>query len=280
MMGYIGVSTQGDQKQPSPSIWGDCPNTLLTDKSKGYFGHEEFLGNIEIASFADASVFGSGLLDTDNDTGALAPTTGLTGGYAKFTTGANDNDAIALFTPPLQSVTRNSGFKVWAEVNLNFLTLPDTGFFFGLTTEANATRDVVADNPSNSAVAGLTSASFIGFASVQTASALAKINAVYEKTTGTPVTVTSDVLSSTAYIAAAGAAAPLTAATDVKLGIYFNGRTTLEFYANGYKVGSQDVDSTVDQSANYVVVLNYKTGTAAAKAIVVDWVRYAAQVRF
>jgi hypothetical protein len=280
MMGFIGVSTAGDQKQPSPAIWGDCPNTLLTDKSKGYFGHEEFLGNIEVASFTDAAVFGSGLLDVDADTGALAPLTGQTGGYAKFTTGANDNDAIAVFTPPLGTITRNNNQKFWVEANLRFETLPDAGLFFGLTTEANATRDVVADNPSTSAVAGLTAATVVGFVTVETASAIAKINAVYAKTTGTPVTVTSDVLSSTAYIAGAGAAAPLAATTDVKLGIYFNGRTTLEFYVNGYKVGSQDVDSTLDQSTNLVAVLNYKTGTANARAVSVDWIRYAYQVRF
>jgi hypothetical protein len=48
---------------------------------------------------------------------------------------------------------------------------------------------------------------------------------------------------------------------------------------NGYKVASQEVDSTVDQSSNLVAVLNIKSGSASAKSVSVDWIRYAYQAR-
>lgn len=277
--GIIGFSQIGAAQQPSPSIWADCRNTLLRDLGLGYFAHEEFLGNIEIATFADASVFGSGFFDVDADTGALAPLTGVTGGYAKFTTGANDNDAIAIFSQNLGKIVRNSGNKLWLEANFNFTTLPDAGFFFGFTTLANATRDVVADNPSNSAVAGLTAATVVGFASAQASSAIATLDAKYAKSTGTPVTVLANVTNATAITAAGGTVGNLVAATDRKLGIRFDGLHKIEFYVDGYLVASQDVDGTVDQTSDLVAVMNYKTGTANARALSFDWIRYASQLR-
>jgi hypothetical protein len=278
-LGHVGFSQAGDAGQPSPSVWADSPNTLLQDKGLGYFGHEDFLGNIEIASFADASVFGSGLLDVDADTGVLAPLTGKTGGYAKFSTGATDNDAIALISQPLGTLTRNSGKKFWFEVSFQLATLFDGGIFVGLTTEANATRDVVADNPSNAAAAGLTAATVVGFVSKQTASAIASFNAVYAKAAGTPVTVLADVMASTAISAAGGTIAALAATTDVKLGFRFDGRKTLEFFVNGYRVAAQEVDGTFDQTSNLAAVVNVKSGSASAKAVSLDWVRYAFQSR-
>lgn len=278
MPSEIDFSQIGDQQQPSPSVWADCPRTLLNDKGLGYYGKEDFLGNVEVASFADKSVFGTGEFGMDGDTGALAPLTGTKGGYGSIATGATDNDAITLFSAPLGSIVRNSGNKFWAETNLQFAALGDEALFFGLTTEANGTRDVIADNPSNSAVAGLTSATFVGFVTVQASSAIATVNVVYEKTTGTPVTVSSNVTNATAIPLASRAS--LAATTDVKFGLRFDGKKTLYFYVNGYKVATQEVDSTVDQSGKLAVVLNIKSGSASAKTVSVDWVQYAFQSRY
>lgn len=277
--GSIGVNTSGDAAAPSGSIWGDCPNSLLEDLGLGYFAHEEFLGNTEIASFADASIFGSGKFNVDADTGALAPLTGKLGGYAKFTTGATDNDAIIIKGQPLGAIVRNSGNKMWVEARIQLASLFDGALAFGLTTEANATRDVIADDPSNTVVAALTAATFIGFVTKQAASAIASIDAKYAKGVGTPVVVLTDVTNSTNLTAAGGTAAALAATTDYKLGVYFNGRDSLQYYVNGYKVGSVDVDATVDQSSTLVPFINIKTGTANAKAFSSDWVRYAFKAR-
>lgn len=277
MPSEIVFSAQGDAAQPSPSIWADCRNTLLQDLGLGYFAHEEFLGNIEVASFADASVFGSGKLDVDADTGALAPVTGTAGGIAKFTTGANDNDAIALFGQPLGAIVRNSGNKMWFETRIQAVTLFDGGIFVGLGGESSIVRDVIADNPSTSAVAGLLAQTLIGFVTVENSSAIKTINIVYSKGTGTPVTVLTDALASVAIPSSAVQA--LTAATFVKLGIRFDGAKYLYFYVNGYQVARVEVDSTVDQTSLMTPVINVKTGTANAKSIALDWVRYGFQAR-
>lgn len=276
--GVVGFSTIGLQKQPSPSIWSDCPNGILTDKGLGYFAHEEFLGNTQIASLATKSVFGSGVLDIDCDAGVLDFLTGTTGGVAKFTTGGSDNNAIALFSPTLGTITLKSGNKLWAEANFQFAALGDEALAFGLTTEANATKAVIANDPSNSAVAALTAASFIGFVTQQTASAISKFDAKYAKSTGTPVVVLADVTNAVAIPLASRA--NLAATTDVKLGLYFNGRDKLMFFVNGYKVATQTVDATIDQTSNYVMVFNIKSGSAAAKTVSIDWIRYAYQNRF
>lgn len=277
MPSEIDFSSIGDQNQPSPSIWADCPKTLLKDKGLGYFAHEEFLGNLEVASFADKSVFGEGFLDVDCDTGVLSPLTGKTGGWASIATGANDNDAFALVSPPLGTITLKSGSKLWAEASFQFAALGDEAFFFGVTTEANGTRDVIADDPSNSAVAGLTAASVIGFVTQQASSAIVKFDAKYAKATGTPVVVLTDVTNATAIPSASRAS--LAATTPVKLGLRFDGRDKIRFYVNGYLVATQTVDSTVDQTSNYVVAFSAKSGSASAKTISPDWIRYAYQSR-
>lgn len=277
MSSVIVLSNQGAAEQPSPSVWADCRNTLLQDLGLGYFAHEEFRGNIEVASFADATVFGSGTLDVDADTGALAPVTGVAGGVAKFTTGASDNDAIALFGPPLGAIVRNSGNPMWFETRIQAVTLFDGGIFVGLGGESSIVRDVIADNPSTSAVAALLAQTLIGFVTVESSSAIKTLNIVYSKGSGTPVTVLTDALASSAIPTAAVLA--LTAATFVKLGIRFDGGKFLYFYVNGYQVARVEVDSTVDQTSLMTAVINVKTGTAVAKAIALDWARYAFQSR-
>lgn len=275
MPSEIVFAEQGAAAQPSPALWADCRNTLLQDLGLGYFAHEEFLGNIELASFIDTSMFGSGRLDCDNDTGALAPVTGLTGGVAKFTTGANDNDAIALFSQPLGAIVRNSGNKLWFETRIQAVTLFDGGIFVGIGGESSVVRDIIADNPSTSAQAGLVAQTLMGFVTSAAASAIATLNIVYSKTTTTPVTVLTNALASSAL----PAAAPLTAAVFVKLGLRFDGGKYVYFYVNGYQVAKLEVDSTVDQSGLMAAIINVKTGSANAKAIAMDWVRYAYQAR-
>lgn len=273
----VEFSTLGDATAPSPSVWADCPKTLLVDKGLGYYAHEEFLGNVTDTSFADGEVLGSGVLTQDADTGAVAPKAGVVGGFATLTTGATDNDSISLFSPPIGTVTRNSGKKFWAEARIELTTLADASLFFGLTTEAGATRDIVADNPSNSAQAGLDTKSLIGFVSVQAASAIATIDAVYRKGTGSIVQVSTNVSQASSLPLAERFT--LAAVTPFKLGLRFDGRDKLKFYVNGRLVAVQTVDGTIDQTSNLAVVLAYKSGTAAAKSFSVDWTRYATQLR-
>lgn len=277
MPSEIDFSQIGDQAQPSPSIWADCPKTLLNDKGLGYYAKEDFFGNTELAVFTDKSMFGTGEFNVDADAGALTPLTGKVGGWGSIATGATDNDAYALVSQPLGTLVRNSGNKLWAEASFQFAALGDEALFFGFTTEANALRDVIADDPSNSVVAALTAATVVGFVTKQTASAIATLDAKYAKATATPVVVSTNVTNATAIPLASRAS--LAATTPVKIGLRFDGRKTLFFYVNGYKVATQEVDSTVDQTSTLVLVLNVKSGSASAKTVSFDWVQYAYQSR-
>lgn len=281
MLGIVDFGQPGVNAQPSPNIWGDCQRSAIEDLGLGNYAHVDFLGATTgtlAATLDGLQASFEGKLKLDNDTNLiLSQKASEVGGYLKAVTAASDNDAFCLFSAPLGPITLKSGQKFWLEARFEFSELTDSAFFFGLTTEANATRDIVADNPSTSAVAGLTAATSIGFVSVESGSAIATINAKYAKAAATPVTVLADVFASTAIATADRVA--VAATTEMKLGIRFDGRDKLHFYANGYKVATVTVDSTIDQTSNLAVAFNYKVGTAAAKGMSIDWIRYAFQAR-
>lgn len=281
--GSIGFSQIGDADKPSPSIWGDCPNTLLNDQSKGYFRHVDFLGapTGTLAAALDSTMlaFGDALkIDCDTDT-VLTQGGSDRGGVLVIETDADDNDAAALFSQPFGKITRNSGQKLWFEAYAAAGDVDaDMGIFIGLAEEdavdgtTTTARDVLSDNV---AANGVVAESLIGF--IQDNGDDNAFDVIYKKDAGTAVNPYTDVTNSAAITAAGGTAASLTDATLFKLGIRFDGRQTLYFYVNGYLIGTQDVDSTIDQSKDYCVVCGIKTGTTAAEQLSLGWVRYAFQ---
>jgi hypothetical protein len=129
----------------------------------GYFVHQDFLGDYTTGAATVAPGIGS---DADASTTYAVAASATYGPNVISPAVTNtDNNALALLTNELGQIVRNSGNKFWAETRIAVGALGDSAFAFGLTTLANATRDIVADNPSNSARAGLTAASFIGFVS-------------------------------------------------------------------------------------------------------------------
>lgn len=306
--GLIGFAQVGNLQQPSPSIWGTCPGAVLNELGLGNYISQNFLGDYSTPA---ATTTAPGIQFTATGTSVFTSASAATYGANVLSgaTGASDNDHYQLRGEELLQIKANSGKQAWFEARFAVGALNDSAFFLGLTTKANAVvaAGPIADNPSNSAVATMTSATFIGFVSVQAASALATVNAVYEKTTGTPVTVLADVTNATALQAdqasrstgtvitqAAGVTAQgtadlgeglvtaygnLVANAFRKFGIWFDGKTSLSFYVDGVKVATQTVDSTVDQAAFYVPVIAVKTGTAAATTDYVDFVRAAYQIR-
>lgn len=279
-LGFIGFSQPGDVRSRSFNIWADCPNTLLNDKGLGVYINQDFRGDYAtpaatttapgIESFTGA---GTSVFDA-----AASATFGPN--VLSMATGASDNNNNAIFGEELGQIVRNSGKKMWFEAILAPTLLGDTAFFVGLTTRAGvktATTGLLAADPSNSAVAATVAVSTIGFLSVQTASAIAKVNAVYSKGAGSPVSVLADVLSATGITSAGGTVAPLTAATFFKLGIRFDGYKHVEFYANGYKVASVELDSTFDQSGYYVPCVVAKNGSSTALTLNVDQIAAAFQ---
>lgn len=289
-LGYIGYSLGSTDAFPSPSLWADCLNTILNDKGLGYYMAQDFLGNYN--SPATTALAGGIEVFTGAGTAVYGAAASATFGpnVLSMATGATDNNNTEIFGEEQGAIVRGSGKKMWFEARVAPTALGDTAFFIGLTTRANAnttTTGPIADNPSNSAAAGMVSATFIGFVSVQAASAIATVNAVYEKTTGTPVTVLANVGNASAFTAGGtngsqfpgGApstpAAPgnLAAGIAVKYGIRFDGNQTLEFYVNGVLVAKQIVDSTVDQSGLMVPVVAAKNGASTALTLNVDFIR-------
>jgi len=278
--GSIGFSQAGEANKPSPSIWGDCPNTLLNDQGKGYFRHIDFLGagSGTLAAVLDVTTisFGDGLsiiADSDTVDGVVSLKTGEIGGWLDLQTGATDNDAIGLQSEPFCKLVRNSGKKVWVEAYLEVgAIVTEQGFFFGLTEEVNQSVDVIANN-----VASLISTdSFLG---VEILPADPNgLNFVKQKDGGTKATILADATASTAITAAGGTAASVVGDTPVKVGFRFDGRQTVTFYVNGYKVKSEDLDSTYDQAHNLCLVTALKTGAnTVAVSFAADWIRYGYQ---
>jgi hypothetical protein len=155
--------------QPSPSIWGDCPNTLLTDKGLGYFAHEEFLGNTQIRPFADGGVRHRRARRGLRHGRSSPPRPPKQGGYATLDHGGERQRCVAIFSPPRegrpqqrqQAVVRGSpGVRDALRWRL----------FLGIGEEAASVRDVIADNPSNSASRVSSPRAVIGFVRLRQAS--------------------------------------------------------------------------------------------------------------
>ena len=265
----VGFSQASDGNKPSAVIWADCPNSLLNDKSLGYYYFQDFLGGaVSAATLASLNIVPGMSFDGDTDTVTAYKASEL-GGYLDTETDADDNDAFAFHTEPLGTITRNSGKKLWFEARfeLGDVTM-DGACFLGLVEEAGASRDVIADD-----CAALIGESYIGFR-VFTNNPDA-LDIAYKKDGGTEVEVLADATNATAI--ASGDRANLVNDTEVKIGIRFDGRDTLRFFINGIQVATQDVDTTIDQSKNYVAIFALKTGTGAAESIALDWLRVAVQ---
>jgi hypothetical protein len=275
MTSVTSFSQPGDSANPSPSIWGDCPNTLLNDLALGHFIHEDFRGppTGTLAAALDVSMISIGgniALSADTDT-VLSAKASEVGGYLDIETDADDNDAAALFTEPLGTITRNSGKKFWFEARFEIGDITgDYGFFCGIVEEAGANLDVIADD-----AAALVGQSYI-CARVFTADPDG-LDIAYKLDAGTEVVVLEDATNSAAITTGGGTVASLANDTEVKFGIRFDGRETLHFYIDGHKVATQDVDTTIDQTKNYCACVSLKTGAAAAESFATDWIRVAVQ---
>lgn len=268
-MSVVSFSRPGPSDQVSPSIWGDCPNTLLEDLGLGFFRDIRFDGRSVTA-----------LMDEDNDSVTYAQLDGERGGGISVTTGSSDNNAAALFLEPMGRIVKNSGNKLWFEA----IVAPgdvdaDLGFFVGLTerdaldgTTGSGARDVVADDAGSNA---LIDESCIGF--IQDNGDDDAFDAIYKKDDGTAVNPATDVTNDSALDS--DEQASLTDGAFWKLGLKFDGKETLSWWVNGVKVAEQTVDDTIDQSHDLGPVLCIKTGAAAAEAFHVKRVRCAFQER-
>jgi len=275
--GIIGFDQIGDADKPSPSIWGNCPNTLLNDKGLGTFVRENFNVPFLSATPADTSPVGALTFKGDTDT-SLTTTTGTPTGIIDIETDTTAGDAGVLVTNAFGRIVKHSGEKLWFEARVAPGDVDDDmGTFIGLCQESIADEDIIADDPATNA--STANGTLIGF--FQNNADPNAYNALNKKTTGTAVEVLADVTNATAIPLASRASlidgVAATGAGFHKLGLYFDGNATLKFYVDGYHVATQAVDTTVDQSNYLSAIVAVKTGDAAAEKIFCDWFQYGYQ---
>jgi hypothetical protein len=281
MTAIIDVSRAGESDKPSPSIWGDCPCTILNDKGLGVFVHEDFQAPISIATPTDSAPIGGGAFSFKGDTDtSLTSVADTPGGIIDMETNTTAADAGVIVGNAFAKIVKNSGKKVWFETRVAPGDVDDDmGTFAGLVEEDGADEDVIADDPAdNDATADVT---LIGY--LQSNDDPDAYDALTKNDTSDAVLVKNDVTNATGIPSddraslVNGVAA--TGAGFHKLGIYFGGRDVIEFYVDGYKVATADVDSNIDQDNWLAPIVAVKTGDTAAEKIFVDWIRAAYQER-
>lgn len=276
---YAVPARPSEPASTSASIWKDSRNSLLNDLSIGAYAASDFVGTPADPAF-NALNTGTTVISSA-DPATYGPT------VVKAATGGSDNNSYVWSSNGLGRIQFQSGLKFWFETRFAPGALNDSAFFFGLVTAPGLTATLIADNPSNSAQCVIAAVSHIGFASVQAASALATVNAVYAKGSATEVVAFTNVTNSAALLAAASAQnssfvntqANLVANSFRKYGIRFDGISTISFYVDGVLIGQQAVDTTVDQAVYYALALQTKTGTAAATTNYVDFLKAGAELR-
>lgn len=281
--GLIGFSQPGEADQPSPSIWGDCPKTLLNDKGLGRYVHEDFLGTYAITTPDATQPIGTGAFTFvgDSDT-SITSVADCPSGIVDMETDTTDEDQGYLVSQAFAKIVRNSGKKVWFEARVAPGDVDDDcGTFVGLTEEDGMVADFIEADPTNY-LATLDAATAIGYFQGKTTVG-DQYDLMNKKTSGTAVRLLADVTNADAIPSASQASlidgVGATGAGFHKLGIKFDGRETLHYYVDGYRVATDDVDSTVDQSNYLGAIVGIKTGDGAAEKIFIDWIRFAYQER-
>lgn len=261
-MSTVGYDNVGVAEFPMPALWRDCPKSRLNDEFKGYYFFERFsaftpLTTTVLSGTVSDHIRYRGDLDTE-----LAIIDDFRYGGVRMETDATAADAGSLVTSPLGSIVRNSGKKMWFEARVAPGDVDDDmGTFVGLVELDGANHDVIADDPATDA--SVADQSLIGF--FQNNANPDAYNIIYRKAGSAPVTVATDVTNSGKIPVEERSS--LTDGGFHRLGIRFDGRETVEFYVNGYRVATLDVTSLVDQSQDYCGIVAVKTGDGAAELL-------------
>jgi hypothetical protein len=268
--GLSTFSNPGDSDQKSPSVWAGCPNTLLNDRGLGQYVFKDFIGD-------DTTLPGTATAATG--TATYTYNDGSQGFHTlNLATGATDNNSAVLVLRPASPIQRLTSAKLWFEARIAPAALTDQAIFAGFGELAALAATILANDPSNSAQAGLIGESVIGFVSRQVASATTKIDLVTRNAAGTVRTVLADVTNATGL--------PLELRSDLvanefrKYGLVVNpGLKQIQAFVDGYQVAAIDIDSELDQVNSYGAAVAILAGSAGAKTARVDFVGFAGQVR-
>lgn len=271
--GIIGVPGVGpDLLTPSPTIWGDCPDTQLPEQGQGYFVDRRFDDNVTLPALPNvATNSGTFTQDANFDHACL------------FTTGGTANNDLVIYTRPYSAIAPGSGQRLWFETSISFQDITEvSGAFVGLVNlkgmAAGLIKAASATKNSN-LLTSVTSTSCVGF--WMHGDSLGNFDAVVvnnvANTSGvTPTAITTvlaSVMTSPANNPDPGnplytpATAPGVLANNVKvkLGILYDGQQYLKFFVNGVQIAKLAVSAaTFDTLATFGGVVTLATGASAA----------------
>lgn len=206
--------TADTARNPSQSLWGDCPVLEIIEGSRaGWHFFDDFLAFPNAAT--NTSEANLGVYKYFTSDGADIADSDEVGGVVDFSSDG-DNEGASLATVQLPYQIDLSTGDFWFEARIKSSTITDTkhGFFVGLLDSATLSATVPI-----AAAGTLADENFVGFHRLEGDGD--KLDTVYKADGVTQVTVATDAIT-------------LVADTYVKVGMRYNARTEkLTFYKDG-----------------------------------------------
>lgn len=257
-MSHVNYGRAGEASACSPSIWKDFPwQECMYQPSRFIHIFDDFVAG----RAADASPNGTWeLVGTNAD---LDITEDEYTGVLLFEGSGADNDSSFLRSAAVYDLTMNNRKRMWFEIRLKVpVENADTTLLAGLMEPVGCTAEAVADDG-----ASIIDEDFIGFSAITNATNMGDIRAIYNQGGSGSTVVISSLHSPVSD-------------TYVKLGMRFDGKKTVTFYADGVANGTTlNVDDLTGNSLTnpLAVLFGFKACAAAAQGLEVDWVRFAAE---
>ena len=270
--GIIGYSQPGSlssttqvgllQSLPSGSIWGDCSSAELLDEATGYFTYKTFKDDATLPGLPNYNgTYSAGSAD-DSSLNIAVTSTGAAG----------------IFVRPMAPIAPNGSSKLWMEANIAPQQTTNQSMFVGFATSTGLAAGLLASSTTLIGTAGL-----IGF--WLHGDAPANVDAIYQKPSGSPVTVLASVLTANAnnpnpanvnYVPAIPPGA-FTGSNAVKLGVRVD-KQYAWFYVNGSLVAKKLIDATFDTADSYGATVAIATQTANTDNLKVSFFKAAAKL--
>lgn len=239
---------------PSPSIWTHIDIAhIKEDPNFGTFFFDHFLNFGQNTENDVTATYHSQI-----DSGGTIKQTGAVDGRIQFLTDAGSDDGIVMGIGAdiggALTIVENSGRKVAFEGRVLFSeAVTGQAFFLGLIEKG----EIVADTILTDSTGALPDKDYLGFRVL--AADPDGIDAVHRG-------------GDTAEVIVENEAQVITIATNYKLGLYFNGRKTVNFYVDGTVVGSAQTDDTdFPDGIVLVPVVAFKETSGSAEYIEMDW---------
>ena len=252
----------GDAAVTSPKIWKDCPmGSIMKDPSRYVHIWDDFT-DIH-TTLAAAGIWGDWLV---KGTGGPIVEALADEASGVITMGGDAaHDEAYFHTNALYDLTMNSNKRFWFEIRLNLADADfDGGLIAGLAQLAACEAALIVDE----AEAIVTAKDFIGFMGFSSSSKMGAMEAIYQQEADaahTDVDTSIVTMTDDAY---------------VKLGMRFDDKKTVTFYADGVVAATLDIDDLSDNSFTNKLAVVFgimNTGGTITDLAQVDWVRFACE---